>query len=215
MSHTRLIDRSGEAIRDRYRTFFENAFMPDVRHEQMPGADERVPCRPLRSTMRQYARQFRAWAMVALLTMVAIRGVAVAGPLEDAEAAHGRGDYVTALPLFRLLADQGDATAQYRLGHLYDAGSGVTQNYAQAVRWYRLAADQGLAAAQFDLATMYENGQSVPQDFVLAHMWFNLSASRGNQAAAFNRDELATSMNPAQITEAQKLARGWKPKSQP
>ncbi len=61
---------------------------------------------------------------------------------------------------------------------------------------------------------MYENGQSVPQDFVLAHMWFNLSASRGNQAAALNRDELATSMNPAQITEAQKLARGWKPKSQ-
>jgi len=163
--------------------------------------------------MRYYTRQFRALAMVALLTLVAIRGAAVAGPLEDAEAAYGRGDYATAIPLFLLLADKGDATAQYRLGHLYDAGNGVTQDYAQAVRWYRLAADQGIAAAQFGLGTMYENGHNVPQDFVLAHMWFNLSASRGNQAAALNRDELATSMNPAQITEAQKLAREWKPKS--
>lgn len=30
------------AIRDRYRTFFDSAFMPNIRHEQMPGADERV-----------------------------------------------------------------------------------------------------------------------------------------------------------------------------
>ena len=115
--------------------------------------------------------------------------------------------------IFRLLADQGDATAQYRLGHLYDAGSGVTQDYVQAVRWYRLAADQGVAAAQFGLGTMYENGHSVPQNFILAHMWFNLSASRGNKAAALSRDELATSMSPAEITEAQKLAREWRPKS--
>jgi hypothetical protein len=31
-----------DAIRDRYRTFFDSAFMPLIRHEQMPGADERV-----------------------------------------------------------------------------------------------------------------------------------------------------------------------------
>jgi hypothetical protein len=30
------------AIRDRYRTFFDSAFMPNIRHEQMSGADERV-----------------------------------------------------------------------------------------------------------------------------------------------------------------------------
>jgi uncharacterized protein len=53
----------------------------------------------------------------------------------------------------------------------------------------------------------------VPQNFVLAHMWFNLSASQGDKAAALNRDELAISMNPVQITLAQKLAREWKPNS--
>ena len=31
-----------DAIRDRYRTFFDNAFMPNIRHQQMPAADERV-----------------------------------------------------------------------------------------------------------------------------------------------------------------------------
>jgi uncharacterized protein len=162
--------------------------------------------------MRYYTRLSRALAMVVLLTLPAISGPAVAGPTDDAEAAYDRSDYATALPLLRLLADQGNATAQYRLGHLYD-GTGVTQDYVQALRWYRLAADQGIAAAQFGLGTIYENGQSVPQNFVLAHMWFNLSASQGNKAAALNRDELAISMSPAQITEAQKMAREWKPKS--
>jgi hypothetical protein len=42
MSQTRPNDHTTGAIRDRYRTFFDNAFMPNVRHEQMPGADERL-----------------------------------------------------------------------------------------------------------------------------------------------------------------------------
>jgi uncharacterized protein len=113
--------------------------------------------------MRYYTRLSRALAMVVLLTLPAISGPAVAGPTDDAEAAYDRSDYATALPLLRLLADQGNATAQYRLGHLYDDGTGVTQDYVQALRWYRLAADQGIAAAQFGLGTIYENGQSVPR----------------------------------------------------
>jgi hypothetical protein len=63
--------------------------------------------------MRYYTRQFRALAMVVLLMLIAIRGPAVAGPLDDAEAAYGRNDYATALPLLLLLADRGNATAQY------------------------------------------------------------------------------------------------------
>jgi hypothetical protein len=42
MPHTRTHDTAGDAIRDRYRRFFDSAFMPNIRHEQMPGADERV-----------------------------------------------------------------------------------------------------------------------------------------------------------------------------
>jgi TPR repeat protein len=60
---------------------------------------------------------------------------------------------------------------------------------------------------------MYANGHGVPQDYVLAHMWFNLAAATGMvETAAADRDMVAAKMTPAQIAEAQKLAREWKPK---
>ena len=43
-------------------------------------------------------------------------------------------------------------------------------------------------------------------------MWSNLAAAQGNKDATMNRDTFARRMTPAQISEAQKLAREWKPK---
>ena len=125
-------------------------------------------------------------------------------------------DYAAAVSWYRKAADQGDADAQYNLGVMYDNGQGVPQDYAAAVSWYRKAADQGYADAQYNLGVMYDNGQGVPQDYVQAHMWFNLAAAtsrkRGRDKAVKNRDRVAAKMTPAQIAEAQKLAREWKPK---
>ncbi len=64
---------------------------------------------------------------------------------------------------------------------------------------------------------MYEKGQGVPQDYVQAHMWYNLAASHfapgsDRDRAVKNRDIIAEKMTPAQIAEAQRLAREWKPK---
>ena len=73
------------------------------------------------------------------------------------------------------------------------------------------AAEQGDAKAQTNLGVMYYEGQGVPQDYVQAHMWFNLAAASGKENAAENRDIAASNMTPAQIAEAQKLAREWKP----
>jgi hypothetical protein len=36
------ITHNADAVRDRYRAFFDNAFMPNIRPEQMPGADDRI-----------------------------------------------------------------------------------------------------------------------------------------------------------------------------
>jgi hypothetical protein len=64
---------------------------------------------------------------------------------------------------------------------------------------------------------MYKDGKGVPQDYVRAYMWLNLSTA--SQPAGFaefsakQRDEVASKMTPAQIAEAQKLAREWKPVS--
>ena len=54
-----------------------------------------------------------------------------------------RGEYTTAMRLFRPLANQGNAAAQTNLGLMYGTGLGVPMDYVEAMKWYRLAADQG------------------------------------------------------------------------
>ena len=62
---------------------------------------------------------------------------------------------------------------------------------------------------------MYAKGDGVPQDYVRAHMWFSLSAAQGEQSAVKGLEMAELRMTPAQIAEAQKLARDWKPATQP
>jgi TPR repeat protein len=49
----------------------------------------------------------------------------------------------------------------------------------------------------------------VLQDYVEAHKWLNLAAARGDKSAAKKRQVITRMMAPAQIAEAQKLAREW------
>ena len=232
--------------------------------------------------MRHYAKLLRA--MLTAIMLVVMARAAIAGPWEDAVAAHGRGDYATTLRLLRPLADQGlakeqerlgalyygghgvpqdyteavkwfrpaaeqgdanalyalglmyhngqgvpqdyteavkwfrlavlwgRANAQYNLGFMYANGQGVPQDYTEAVKWFRLAAERGDANAQYVLGLMYESGHGVSQDYILTHMWFDLSATQGTKIAVTGRDRIERQMAPAQIAEAQKLAREWKAK---
>ena len=126
-------------------------------------------------------------------------------------------DYAGAVKWFRKAAKQGVAEAQFELGFMYDKGLGVPQDYAKALQWWRKAAERGYAKAQSKLGFMYRNGQGVPQDYVQAHKWYNLVASRlppgiDRDRAVKNRFIIAQKMTPAQISEAQKLAREWRPK---
>ncbi len=128
-------------------------------------------------------------------------------PQDDAEA----------VGWWRKAAEQGHANAQYNLGLMYRKGQGVPQDDAEAVGWWRKAAEQGYATARSNLGFMYAKGQGVPQDDAQAHMWYNLAASRFSPGekrnkAVKNRDIIAERMTPAQISEAQKLAREWRPK---
>jgi uncharacterized protein len=112
------------------------------------------------------------------------------------------------LKWYRLAADQGNARAQSNLGIMYENGQGVPINEVEAMRWYRRAADQGFAPAQSGLAAMYADSQ---RDYVSAYKWTSLSAAQGYANAIQNLDMLARLMTSAQIAEAQKLAREWKP----
>jgi hypothetical protein len=161
---------------------------------------------------------------------------------------NNRAEYEATAKALRQSAEKGDASAQFRLGQLYDEGTGVPKDYGQAKEWFEKAAKQGHVGAQIDLGTLYLQGQGAPQsdqmalfwlsraaeqghalafaklgwmseqgrgvlqDFIQAHKWYNLAAANGHGKAAEYRDALAKQMTPAQIAEAQKLAREWKPK---
>ncbi len=136
---------------------------------------------------------------------------------DEGTAAYDRADYATALREWRPLAVQGVADAQYNLGVMYGDGRGVPQDYAKAVGWWRKAAEQGHATAQYNLGVAYHNGEGVSQNYAQAHMWHTLAASRfppgeDRDKVVKNRDHVAKRMTPAQISEAQKLAREWRPK---
>jgi len=143
-----------------------------------------------------------------LAALMLFAGTAWSSDFQDALAAVDRGDFATALGLWRPMARDGDALAQYNLGVMYRNGLGVQRDYREAMRWYRSAAQQGLPIAQYDLGMMYGLGQGVAQDYVRAHMWLNLSAAAmGHPDAVKDRDSTAQKMTAEQISEAERMAR--------
>ena len=121
-------------------------------------------------------------------------------------------NYLHAKQWFEEAAKQGHAGAQTNLGTMYLHGEGAPQSDRMALFWFHQAAEQQDAVACAKLGLMYVQGRGVLQDFVQAHMWYNLSAAQGETRSAEARDALAQRMTPAQIAEAQRLAREWKPK---
>jgi TPR repeat protein len=94
---------------------------------------------------------------------------------------------------------------------MYSMGQGVIQDYKESVRLYKLSAAKGEDRSKHLLGFSYLMGQGVTQDYVRAHMWFNLAASslsgEDQKNASTQRENVAAKMAPAQIAEAQAMAR--------
>ena len=157
--------------------------------------------------------------MKKLLLALALTGlVACSQPAgyEEGMKARNRGDFVTALKVWRPLAEQGHAEAQYALGMMCFYGLGVQQSYTEAVTWYRLAAEQGYPKAQNHLGVMYLDGLEVARDHEEAVKLFRLAADqkfsiavsnlgnmyeigmvvKKNQIAAYALNSLAVAIDP-------------------
>ena len=146
---------------------------PLSHHGKLPGMfRQRNGLEPMKAILRK--------VFLALAIMLALPVPADAGPVEDALTAAKRGDYATALRLWRPLAEQGDAVAEYFLGFMYREGYGVPQDYAEAVKWFRMAAEQGIADAQNNLGDFYKEGWGVRQDDAEAAKWYRKAAEQGN-----------------------------------
>ena len=128
-----------------------------------------------------------AWIPRSAITLVAaFAAAAIAGPLEDGQAAYQEKDYLKAVELWRPLAQAGDREAQYRLGVMYAEGKGVAQNDAEAALWFERAAEQGEAMAQYNLGASYAEGAGVRQDMTAAAKWFRRAADQGIPLAQLN-----------------------------
>jgi formylglycine-generating enzyme required for sulfatase activity len=71
-------------------------------------------------------------------------------------------NYVKAINWYTTAANLGDAEAEYSLGKLYDAGTGVKQDKAAAQAWYRKAAEQGHPAALQTINSKDETKPIIP-----------------------------------------------------
>jgi uncharacterized protein len=124
-------------------------------------------------------------------------------------------DEAAAMAWFRKAAEQGHSGGQCSLASLYHG----RKDYPAAASWYRRASEQGNALAQIRLARLYADGLGLARDNVQAFKWFAVTAARGADSyartnAAQGRDATAMKMTPAQVAEAERLAREWKPKSE-
>ena len=105
---------------------------------------------------------------------------------------------------YRKAAEQGNASAQLRLGTCYANGNGVLKNAEEAAIWYRKAAEQGYASAQFELGLCYFTGTGVSLNANEAALWFQKAAENGNVKAQKALSYMYTIGNgvPADIDKA-------------
>jgi len=112
---------------------------------------------------------------------------------------------------------KGDADAQFELGKNYETGrAGLPKDFAQAEHWYREAADGGDPFAAASLGILFSFGKGVKRDYVQAYMWYEVAISHltgGDKDSVLElRDSLAKRLTRDQISEAEGLARKWKPR---
>lgn len=118
---------------------------------------------------------------------------ALAGPtFQDGIAAFDKKDFDRAMAIWKPLANQGNAEAQFGMGLLFTDNEPAT-----AVKWFRLSAEQGYAPAQSRMGGAYRTGRGVPLDRAEAIRWYNAAAAQGHPGAKKMLKEMAGSAGPA------------------
>jgi TPR repeat protein len=93
--------------------------------------------------------------------------------------------YLKELTLTIEKANTGNATAQNRLGEMFEYGFGTKRDPKAAFDQYKLAADQGFVSAQHNLGRSYNFGFGVKQDYAVAENWYRIAANKGYYKSMF------------------------------
>ncbi len=90
------------------------------------------------------------------------------------------GKHAEALPVLRLLADQGHYNSQCEIGKYYFHGQGVAVNYKEARSWFTKLAEKGDQCGQYFLGIIFEDGLGTPKNYVEAIRYYRLVADKGH-----------------------------------
>jgi TPR repeat protein len=117
-----------------------------------------------------------------------------------------RNDFAAAAKELRPAAERGDPEAQYRIGLMYEFGTGYAKDMQQAIAWVRKAANQGHVAAQVELGVLYTTGDGVPKDDAQSVAWFRKAADQGSPNAQYNLGLMYAKGAGVKIDNAQAIA---------
>jgi TPR repeat protein len=106
-------------------------------------------------------------------------GAAAVAP-EDASDAYARGDYATALSIWRNYAKSHDQIADLLIGYCYEEGRGVSRNFDEAARWYKKPEEESDRGLNLFMQHKY-NELPTTNSFELA--WIFKAAENGNVLA--------------------------------
>ena len=87
--------------------------------------------------------------------------------------------------LFRA-AEQGNATAQQKLGKAYRDGKYIPKDLQKAIEWFTKSALQGYAPAQNSLGWHYQYAQGIDKNVEVAFDWYQKAYAGGFEAALIN-----------------------------
>ncbi|WEX09092.1 peptidoglycan-binding protein [Chelativorans sp. AA-79] len=118
-------------------------------------------------------------------------------------------NFAEAKTWYQRAAEQGNASAMHNLGVLFAMGADGSPDNTSAARWFQEAADLGVTDSQFNLGILATKGVGIPVDLVEAYKWFDIVARTGDDDAAAKRDEIAKTMAPADLAQAQGKAKLW------
>lgn len=138
-------------------------------------------------------RMMVRFALLVVAVCCAVTGIALADPYNpyaDGKAALLKGDYATALKIWRPMAERGDPAGENGLGYLYNCGCGVPQDIDKAIEWYRRAIDQGFIKAEYNLGVLHASARWGRADPAEALHWLREAAQHGFGPADFELGEI-------------------------
>ena len=144
--------------------------------------------------------------------LFATLGAASADPpsFKDGLAAYDAKQYQVAYWSWITLADQGDAKAQWGVGHLLHAGLGVPKDAAKGAGYLQRSAEQGVPLALHELGVMNASGDGVLQSATLAYVYFELAVERGMDEGQGDATLLKSLLDADELRDAEQQLVGWR-----